>query len=164
MKKLLFILGSLLMFVSCGPSQGDAVKYNDQVVTLQKALLPFHEGFIAQIDGHNLDSLKIVHTLFAAKAKSTLEECEKMPDFGGKRDYANAAAEYFKALSSLADNEGTSLVNIMTKDSAMVTDKDVNDVTALAAKFDTKYAQALQKIQDAQMTFSKEWKFEIKAE
>jgi hypothetical protein len=164
MRKILFVLGSVLVLASCGPSQGDAVKYNDQIVGLQKALLPLHEGFIAQIDGHNLDSLKILHELFAVKAKSTLAECEKLPGFGGNRDYANAAAAYFKVLGSLADKEGTSLVNILTKDSSQMTDKDVYDVTTLAAKFDSEYARALQKIQDAQMTFSKEWKFELKGE
>ena len=51
----------------------------------------------------------------------------------------------------------------MTKDTSQITENDVADVTRLAGKFDTDYAKALQKVQDAQLAFSKEWKFEIKS-
>ena len=166
MKKLMLSLGVVCMLIltACGPSQNDAIKYNDQIVAIQKSLLPIHEAFIEQIDGHNKDSLKLVHGQFMAKAKSTLEECRKLTDFNGKREYLDAALDYFKVLQDLADNEGKQIVQIMTKDSSQVTDKDVTDVTAFAAKFDSEYAKVLQKVQDAQVAFSKDWKFEIKAD
>ena len=166
MKKIILCLSVATTFIltSCGPSQNDAIKYNDQIVSVQKSLLPIHEAFIDQIDGHNVDSLKIVHEQFTAKAKSTLEECQKMKDFNGKREYLEAALDYFKAIQGLADNEGKQIVQIMTKDSSQVTEKDVADVTAFAAKFDSEYARVLKQVQDAQMAFSKEWKFEIKAD
>jgi len=166
MKKLILSLSAAatLVLTSCGPSQNDAIKYNDAIVSAQKSLLPIHEAFIDQIDGHNTDSLKIVHEQFSAKAKSTLEECQKIKDFNGKRDYLEAALDYFKAIQGLADNEGKQIVQIMTKDSSQVTEKDVTDVTVFAGKFDSEYARVLQKVQDAQVVFSKEWKFEIKAD
>ena len=166
MKKIILSLSLVIavVFTSCGPSQNDAVKYNDQIVGLQKSLLPIHEAFIDQIDGHNTDSLKIVHELFMTKAKNTLQECQKMTDFNGKRDYLEAALDYFKVIENLANNEGKQIVLIMTKDSSQVSEKDVTDVTSYATKFDADYAKVLKRVQDAQIAFSKEWKFEIKAE
>ena len=166
MKKLILSLSVAvtLVLTSCGPTQNDAIKYNDQIVAIQKSLLPVHQAFIDQIDGHDKDSLKLTQGQFSSKAKNCLDECQGMKDFGGKREYLDAAIDYFKVLQGLADNEGKQIMEIMTKDSAQVTEKDITDVTAFAAKFDSEYARILQKAQDAQAVFSKEWKFEVKAD
>lgn len=155
----LVVLG--LTLTSCGPSQKDALKYNDEIVAVQKALTPIHEAFIDQLDGHNPDSLKLTHANFAASAKSSLEACEKMQPFADKRDYLDAAISYFKTVKGLADNEGKSMVDIMTKDSTQVTEADVAKINELAAKFDGDYEKILGTVQQAQEAFSKEWKFDL---
>ena len=166
MKKLILSVCAALTLVltSCGPSQDDAIKYNDQLIATQKSLLPAQDAFIGQIDGHNVDSLKLVHEQFKAKAKTALEECEKMTPFNGKREYLDAGIEYFKVLKSLADNEAKDITEIMSKDSTQVTEKDIERVKACAAKFDSDYGKVLKKAQDAQAVFSKEWNFDIRPE
>lgn len=163
LKKSILILAaaSSLVLTSCGPTQDDAIKYNDQIVAIQKALLPAQDAFINQIDGHNKDSLKLTQAQFSEKSKTALEQCQKMPEFNGKREYLDASIDYFKVTLSLADNEAKQIMTIMTKDSAQVTDKDVADVTAFATKFDAEYAKTLKKVREAQLAFSKEWKFDI---
>lgn len=155
----LVVLG--LTLTSCGPSQKDALKYNDDVVAIQKALTPIHEAFIDQLDGHNADSLKLTHGNFAAGAKTSLEACEKIGPFADKRDYLDAAISYFKVVKGLADNEGKSMVEIMTKDSTQVTEDDINKVNELASKFDSEYEKVLGTVQKAQEAFAKEWKFDL---
>lgn len=155
----LVVLG--LTLTSCGPSQKDALKYNDEIVAIQKALTPVHEAFIDQLDGHNPDSLKLTHSNFTAGAKSSLESCEKMQPFNEKRDYLDAAISYFKIVKGLADNEGKSMVEIMTKDSTQITEADVNKINELATKFDSDYEKILGTVQQAQEAFAKEWKFDL---
>lgn len=163
MKKI--ILSALVVFgltlTSCGPSQKDALKYNDEIVAIQKNLTPIHEAFIDQLDGHNPDSLKLTHSNFSASANSSLGSVEKMQPFNEKRDYLDAAISYFKVVKGLADNEGKSMVEIMTKDSTQVTDDDVNKINELAAKFDGDYEKILGTVQTAQEAFAKEWKFDL---
>lgn len=161
---LLLAAAASLTLTSCGPSQDDAIKYNDQIVAIQKALLPAQDAFINQIDGHNKDSLKLTQSQFLEKSKTALDQCQKMPEFNGKREYLDASLDYFKVTLSLAENEAKQIATIMTKDSSQVTDKDVTDVTAFATKFDTEYAKILKKVQEAQLAFSKEWKFDIRQE
>ena len=155
----LVVLG--LTLTSCGPSQKDALKYNDEIVAIQKNLTPVHEAFIDQLDGHNPDSLKLTHGNFASSAKSSLESCEKMQPFNEKRDYLDAAISYFKVVKGLADNEGKNMVEIMSKDSTQVTEEDVNKINDLASKFDSEYEKVLGTVQKAQEAFAKEWKFEL---
>src|ERR1041384_1752728 len=87
-----------LMIASCGPSQKEAMKYNDEMVNIQRALSPLHETFIDQVDGHNVDSMKLAYSSFTEKAKASLEACEKLGPFAEKREYLDAAIEYFKVL------------------------------------------------------------------
>jgi hypothetical protein len=155
----MFVIG--IAVTSCGPSQKDALKYNDDIVSIQKGLTPVHEAFIDQLDGHNVDSLKMAHNNFMSSAKSSLEACEKMGPFGDKREYLDAAIEYFKVVKGLADNEGTNMVQIMSKDSTQITDEDINKVNEVAGKFDSEYEKILAKVQAAQEAFAKEWKFEL---
>lgn len=155
----LVVLG--LTLTSCGPSQKDALKYNDEIVAVQKALTPVHEAFIDQLDGHNLDSLKITQGNFEASAKSSLEAAEKMQPFGDKREYLDAAISYFKTVKGLAENEGKSMVEIMSKDSTQMTEADVTRINELAAKFDSDYEKILGTVQKAQEAFAKEWKFDL---
>ena len=155
----LVVLG--LTLTSCGPSQKDALKYNDEIVAVQKALTPIHEAFIDQLDGHNTDSLKLTHANFASSAKSSLETCEKIQPFNEKRDYLDAAISYFKVVKGLADNEGKTMVEIMSKDSTQVTEADVNKINELASKFDGDYEKILGTVQSAQQAFAKEWKFDL---
>ena len=152
---------SALFLVSCGPSQKDAVAYNDQFISIQKSLIPTYEGFIDQIDGHRMDSLNIMYGEFSSKSKSALEECEKAQAFNGKTDYKDAAVEYFKTINSLAQNEGKQILDILSKDTSQLTPEDGTNLTLCAGKFDTEYARVFQKIQDAQADFSKEWKFSV---
>lgn len=165
-KKLILALAiiSASLFTSCGPSRNDAIEYNDKIVDIQKSLLPAQDAFINQIDGHNKDSLKIAQAQFSEKAKNALEQCQKMPDFNGKREYLDASIDYFKGSLSLADNEAKEITLIISKDSSQVTEKDVADVKAYSEKFDADYTKILQKVQNAQAAFSKEWKFDIKAQ
>ncbi len=163
MKKV--ILSALVVvaftITSCGPTQKDALKYNDDVVAVQKALTPIHEAFIDQLDGHNIDSLKYTHAKFVESTNASLAACEKMQAFADKREYLDAAISYFKVVKGLAENEGKSLVEIMSKDSTQVTDDDVTKVNTLAEKFDSEYEKTLAAVQRAQEAFAKEWKFDL---
>jgi hypothetical protein len=164
MKKLISAFAALvtLVLTSCGPTKDDAVKYNDSLIAIEKKLTPTTNAFFNQIDGHNLDSLKMAYEIFAAQAKSSVEECAKMQPFAEKKDYLEAATAYFKTINTLAENEGKQMVMIMTKDTSQVSEEDIANVGKYAEKFEADYGKALKIAQEAQSAFAKEWKFDIK--
>lgn len=153
---------ALTVLASCGPTKDDAIKYNDSFIKIERELTPACNAFIDQIDGHNLDSLKIAYDVFAAKAKSSVDECAKMQSFNNNATYLDAAKSYFTTVNGLALNEAKQMVAIMTKDSMQVTEEDAANVGKFAEKFDAEYSRALKSAQEAQEAFAKEWKFEIK--
>lgn len=161
MKKLLLVAASAFLLVACGPTKNDAIKFNDSIMDMIESLKSNHSAFVDQLDGHNMDSLKLAHKLFAEKATSSLDASKKMSHFDEKNEFGNAAVDYFTAINSMANTEGKQIVDIMSKDSTQITQADLDNVTALSAKFDETYDKAYSNIQSAQEKFSKEWKFEL---
>lgn len=164
MKKtqLFFTISSLAaLFVSCGPTKNDAIKYNDQLIAIQKSLSPAYNTFINQIDGHNKDSLKLSYASFCSKAKSCLDECTALKAFGGSTEYRDAALDYFRTINTMADNEGKQIMDIALMDREKITDKEVDVMKTASSKFDTESARVLQKVGEAQVVFSTKWKFAI---
>lgn len=163
MKKITLLLSFfvLLAFASCGPGKNAAIDYNDHIMDVVNKLTLSHNGFLNQIDGHNIDSLKHAHKLFSDNSKASLDEVTKMEPFAEKNGYHDAAVAYFTALNAIADNEGKQMVEIMSKDSSQVTEADMAKITELATKFDADYEKAFSAMEAAQAAFAKEWKFEI---
>lgn len=150
-----------LIVVSCGPSKKDAKKYNDDIVSIQEKLTPVHEAFIDQLDGHNIDSMKLTHINFVNCTKASLEECEKIKALDGDHEFSHAVIEYFKAVKGLAEQEGTSMVEILSKDSTQMTEQDIIQVNQLIDKFNHGYEKILIKVQKAQEDFVKTWEFNL---
>jgi hypothetical protein len=163
MKKIILsaALASTLFLASCGPSKKDAMTYSDRIVTIGKEMDATSDMFVGQIDGHNVDSLKLAYGKFDSQITASLDECQNMPAFDKKTDFKDAAIEYFNSVKKLVDNEGKGIVDIMSKDTSQITEQDITNVKAFASQYDATYTQALQKVQDAQVQFAKEWKFEI---
>ena len=163
MKKVTLIVSAfvLIMMVSCGPTKNDAVNYNDKLMAVLNNLNPTQTIFLDQIDGHNGDSLIIAQKLFSQKSKSSVDEVSKIAAFADKKDYLNAANDYFKTINHLADFEAYEMTEIMTKDSSLITDNDIIRIQTLAVRFDSTYDKAYQLITEAQAKFANEWKFEI---
>ena len=163
MKKITFLLSSMAFCIitSCGPSQKDAVSYNDKLMAVLNNLNPAQSLFLDQIDGHNGDSLIIVQKLFSQKSKTSVEEVSKFTPFADNNDYLNAASNYFKTINHLADFEANEMTEIMTKDSSLISDNDIIRIQVLAVRFDSTYDKAYDLITEAQATFAKKWKFEI---
>lgn len=151
----------MFVLVSCGPSAKDAVAYNDKIMDLINGLTATHNAFLNQIDGHNVDSLKMTQKMFADKSQACLDEANKLGAFADKKEYLDAAVEYFKTINSLATTEGAQAVEIMSKDSTQITVEDADKMQALGTKFDADYEKTYSMIQAAQAKFASEWKFEL---
>ncbi len=163
MKKTAIITVAFLIVIlsACGPTQDSAIKYNDSIMKIIDGLTIEHTLFLDQIDGHNIDSLKSTHSKFVAKAKESLEASKKIGPFGDKTDFIDVTLDYFNTLNSIANTEGTQMVEIMSKDSSQIAQEDLDKIDVLAAKFDDDYSKAYDKISAAQEKFAKEWKFEL---
>lgn len=155
------ILATLL--VACKPSTDEAIAYNDKIMGIVNKLTDTHNAFLYQIDGHNIDSLKITQEVFSKTAKVSVEEASKIEGFNNSKEFSDAAVNYFKTMSAMVDNEAKQLVEVMSKDSTQITEQDVAKVQELATKFDAIYEKSFNELEQKQQKFATEWKFKLEA-
>lgn len=155
------VLATLL--VGCKPSTDEAIAYNDKIMGIVNKLTDTHNAFLNQIDGHNIDSLKITQDVFSKTAKVSVEEASKIEGFNDSKEFSDAAVTYFKTMSAMVDNEAKQLVDVMSKDSTQITEQDVVKVQELATKFDAIYEKSFNELEKKQEAFAKEWKFKLEA-
>lgn len=163
MKKTIFSISAfvILAFVSCGPSSEEAVAYNDNIMAIVNKVTLAQNDFFDQTDGHNMDSLVISLKSYSEKSKAGLDEINKLAPFAEKREYLDAAINFVKSLNALADKEGKQMVEIMTKDTAAITEADVEMVEQLSNKLNDESEKVSKEVEDAQNAFKTQWKFEI---
>jgi hypothetical protein len=155
------LITSSVILVSCGPTKDDAIKYNDRLVDINAGLTAAQDAFFNQLDAHNVDSLKITLSQFSAKSKNSLEEVEKIGPFNEKKEYLDAALSYFKTINGLAEKEAKEITEILSKDTAQITEDDYGKAEEIANKLDSEYDKCFAQFQTAQEKFAAEWKFEI---
>ena len=168
MKKVLFAATAVvaLLFTSCGPTQDDAIKYNDKIVDLSDNVNDMSVKMADQLDGHNLDTLKITYTKFAASIKSALAECEKMgPLEEEDKAYHEATLAHFRNMNKLVDGEVKRIVDATVKFSNSDVEASDEEIAALEKDintYDTESQKTMDGIKAAQRVFSKKWNFDLR--
>jgi len=162
MKKTAVTLGLLIsiLFVSCGPKQNEAIEYNDRIMGIFNRLSMAQNNFVQQLDGHNIDSLKLSHKIFSDLSDSSLVQINKIEPFAGKREFLDASLFYFKTLNGIAVNEAKQMTDLIALDSTGILNaENLIKFNISAESFDKKYDSAFDTIILAQKNFTKEWKF-----
>lgn len=161
MKKVLLSFTTLLSLASCGPNTNDAVKYNDSIINWVDHVKEPQERLIDQLDGHNIDSLKITQLAFANASEESRKALEGIKAFDDKTEYLDAAKKFIDQIKSLSDNEVKSLANILMKDSLSISEEDVKIAEESGVSFDNKYEKAFNEFAEAQKQFAVKWNFKL---
>ena len=178
MKKVLLIVGILLFIfiLFSGPTQDDAKKYNDSIVYALEPLAEMETQVSNQLDGHNVDSLKITLELFIQQAKITSENLAKVKtilqdnnEFGrtaaalvaAANSMAKTAAAFVAAANSMAKNEFKQMLVLLSKDSLREPDEDIENLFIKLNEQIDLFGKAHKDLKKAQIAFAEKWNCEI---
>lgn len=162
MKKYLVAFAAIfaLLLVSCGPTQDDAVKYNDKLVDLSDKVDDLTNSLADQLDGHNVDSLNKLYANFTAVIKNGLAEVKQMKPLEEKDPaYHNAMLAHFENMDKLAQNEVKRIVEITTKfgSGAEPTDEEYEALEKDIETFDNSSQKSMDRVKEEQKKFSNRW-------
>ncbi|MCU0432297.1 MAG: hypothetical protein MUC87_02450 [Bacteroidia bacterium] len=162
MKKYFFAITAVfaLLLTSCGPSQDDAVTYNNKLVDLSDKVDDLTNKLADELDGENIDSLNAVYTRFKAVIKNGLAEVKLMKPLEEKDPgYYNAMLAHFENMNKLAENEVKSIVAATAKFAGGVepTEEEISSLEKNIEKFDTDSQKSMDLVKAEQKKFSNRW-------
>lgn len=164
MKKLVLFLGVGLMtiFTSCGPTQEDAVKYNDEVVADQKKLLAMEEELINAITGdESVSKVEGAYEDYVDFIATTLKKYEEMDSFDKNDTFRKAMIELLKAFQTVAKDEYKTVVDIYGKTEEELTEEDLDTWDSVIDDIESKEGDANDAFLEKQKVFADEYGFSL---
>lgn len=164
MKKLLLFVGVGLMtvFTSCGPTQDDAVKFNDQVVADQKELLAMEEELIGTItDDADVSDVEKAYEKYVKFIDNTLKKYEEMDEFDKNDTFRKAMLELLKAFQAIAKDEYKTVVKIYGKSEEDLTEDDLDTWDSVIDDIESKEGEANDAFLEKQKVFADEFGFSL---
>ncbi|MCA6363159.1 MAG: hypothetical protein IM638_08975 [Bacteroidetes bacterium] len=154
-----------LLITSCGPTQKDAIAFNDKLVDLSDKVNDLSDQMADQLDGHNLDTLNAVYGKFSAAIKNALAETKQMKPIDEKDPgYYNAAIAHFENMSKLCDAEVKRIVATTAKfaSGAEPTEEELASLETDIQNYDSQSQKTMDAVKAEQRKFSQKWDFMLR--
>lgn len=166
MKKFLFYasLLSVAFFSSCGPSNEDAIKFNNSINEVVDKVDIASNTLIDQLDGKNSNSLSDAYDEYTNVTSMAAARCSMIKPIDDDSKYYYAALAHFENLKSLRDKE---LMQIVLSQKKIAGDSipDNNEIVANENRIQ-KFTLATKETKDAllaeQKKFCEKWNIPLK--
>ncbi|MEI8204930.1 MAG: hypothetical protein WCH34_18055 [Bacteroidota bacterium] len=162
-KQLHFIAMGLvaLLFVACGPTKKDIIKYNDDIVFEQKAVINEEKtilGLASKLDTVNIDK---EYTKFKDAINSAIDKVGKLNEVDKDVSLKEAALKLFEAYKNVAENEYKEVVRITKIPTALYTPEEETKYKNVSKLIDQKLNYELKNFLDVQKRLAEKHKFEL---
>lgn len=161
MKQLFIIAVIFTLFVSCGPSKDDAVKYNDAIVEQEMLIINKEDSLIEAISRNQSDKAERLYKDFVSQINSSTEKINKTDAFDHEKAFREAALELFKSYKSAAENEYADMMKITRIPDEVYTKEDDDKLIDLSKTVFDKLNIELGKFSKAQKNFADKYKLEL---
>lgn len=164
MKENIYLLtfAFLLLVVSCKPTPEEGIKYNDDIIAEQVAVMKKIDGLDESINTYDGTKMDAAYAALNDQLDISIKKIQDMKDFDGKHDFKDVTIKYFNTVREGMLAEMKPIIAISKKPSDDFTDEDQSQINQL---FD-KNIDRVQKVDDEfaaiQEKFAKEYKFTIK--
>lgn len=167
MKNLKLLTLGLITFAltACAPTKEEALKYNDDLIAIEKLLSAKENSFIEAIsEGKDATVINAAYEDLVKQSNEAIASAEKVTPFDNSTTYLDAAKEYFAMIKGITNNEYKQLANIAVKKQEEITAEDEAKIKELIDIIQDKSDAILNKIQSEQLIFATKYKFKVESD
>lgn len=159
MKKVLFgvVAIAATFLVACGPTQDDAITFNDTLVELDEQAYEALTDYESAIYDGDMDEIEEKADEFQAKITAGMDFIEADSDFDG--EFKDAAKGMFEAYQTSYDEYMPVMVEYWTKDWDEITDELEEEEQDAYDNMNELIDERSEAFISAQETFAEEWDF-----
>lgn len=153
------ILAVTLFSCKSKPTPQEAVAYNDKVVDIHTKAINSLDDITTAFDGSAAD-LQAAHKGAIDKAAQAIDGIKKLgPLEADKTAFYDAAVSYLTMHKQVLESEYKKVIEILSKEETA--DEDFTAVENLMKEAEDKYAKGDEDFEKAQVSFAKEYGFQI---
>ena len=154
-----FILAVALFACKTKPTPNEAVTYNDKVVDIHTKAITSLDEITSAFDKSAAD-MQNAHKSALGKATKALEDLKKLGPLEAENTaFYDAAVKYLTMHKNVLENEYKAMVDVLSKEEPA--DDDFTAVENKMKEAEDKYAKGDEEFEKAQITFAKEYGFQI---
>ena len=163
MKKTILLSSTLLLLflAACKPTKEDALKYNNDIIREQKAVIGEVNKLYMSLRTYDGKKMDLAYNNLEIQLKKSIEVINKMDDLGGKSDFKNATLAYFKAIQDGMVAEMKPIIALNKKPLSSETELDDKKAQELLEKNLKRFDAAEKIFTKAQLAQSKEYGYII---
>jgi AAA15 family ATPase/GTPase len=151
----------MAMFISCGPTSDDAIKYNDSLVNLQSKVFEKESALIDAMDKNTTDKIDPLYKDLLTQIDKASDTLEKIGKFGDKTDMKDAVMKVLATYKSVATNEYPEIIRIAKMPDSLYSPEEENKRIDLSKKIDDELDKVVNDFLEVQKGFSVKYKFEL---
>lgn len=154
-----FLLSSIL--ISCGPTQEEAVKYNDDIIKEQKLIAEKLDVLLASYEDYIPEEMDAAYESVLNQINASIDKVSKMEEFDKSDEFRQKALELFKTYKSVIENEHVEMVRIYKIPQEEFTDEHRIKWDELFKASENKIDKAINDFIKVQQKFAKKYNLEI---
>jgi hypothetical protein len=157
--KLMCMLLTGILLVSCGPSKQDAIKYNDSITIEQKKVVHVETKLTDANKSGNTGALEGILKELSLQIDKSTAKVKDIKSFDGKTDLKDAALAFLTTYRDVVDKEYPAWLENVQTPPDKVTGKLLDEEKALISSINGKLDKAASDFKRAQEAFADKYKF-----
>ncbi len=156
-----FLFFSIALFVSCGPTVDEAIKYSDKILEQNDLIIGKLEELIDSYDKFVAEEMDIAYSAALVQATKGVEFADKLKPFGEDSTYKNGAQKLFKIYKSILEVEHKRIIELLKLPESEYGEDEIAEYATLIESSNQKADSELNSLIVIQEKFAKNHKFEL---
>lgn len=151
------IIISLVFISSCSNKTEEAIKYNDQVISMQRKIVQLFNKLDSSFIDTISQSYKNIHQQIISEIESQFRFIDSLPAFDNKEDFKNAYKELLKVYDDILKNDYQKIIDFYSLPDSLYTQKINDELLKTNELINEKFQDALNKFINFQKQFASEY-------
>ncbi len=152
---------SLGLFVSCGPSVEDAIKYSDNIEKQNELVIGKLEELIDSYDEYIPEEMDNAYAAAVAQVDKSIEFADKLKPFGEDSTFKVGVQKLFATYKSILDVEHKKIIGLLKLPAEEYGDEEIAEYAKLIENANQKADSEMNKLIKVQESFAKKYNFEL---
>ncbi len=163
MKNFFYLLASfaVLFLAACKPTPEEGIKYNDEIIAEQVAVMGAVDGLDEAITTYEGNKMDAAYAALNDQLDISVKKVESLKNFDGKHDFKDVTIKYFNAVREGMKVEMKPIIRLSKKPIEDFTDEDQAAIDKLFDSNIDRVVKVDKEFGAVQEKFAKEYGFKI---